>query len=31
MAAPAAQILTALFDAPDLTGAALGTACIGLR
>jgi len=31
MAAPAAQILTGLFDVPDLTGAALGTACIGLR
>ena len=31
LAPAAAGALTALFDAPDLTGAAIGTACVDLR
>jgi len=31
LAAPAAKALSAVFDAPDLTGAAIGTACINFR
>ena len=31
LAAPAADALTALFDAPNLTGADIGTACVDLR
>ena len=31
VAAPAAQALTKIFGAPDLTGAAIGTACINFR